>query len=243
MFVTQLIKEKKNIFKKYINYPEFKYENLKVYEDPVNYSIIGHAYEILFQLKYFKRNNYSLRNIKGLEKKELILSFKKSKLRDKILKKLYKIEKRINNNTYSMKDVLNLAYISNIRLEKDIIKKQHIDDMDILDLKKLNKSIKYKKLMKKDLIFNSFVSDDNIIGEIDIKSRKMIIDIKTVVDGTIKQDFINQLILYYLLSENRDIKKIGILFSRFKKLKVFKIRDILSKKKEKKLRRALQIGE
>lgn len=132
MFVTQLIKEKKNIFKKYINYPEFKYENLKVYENPINYSIIGHAYEILFQLKYFKRNNYSLRNVKGLEKKELILSFKKSKLRDKILKKLYKIEKRINNNTYSMKDVLNLAYISNIRLEKDIIKKQHIDDMDIL---------------------------------------------------------------------------------------------------------------
>lgn len=142
-----------------------------------------------------------------------------------------------------MKDVLNLAYISNIRLEKDIIKKQHIDDMDILDLKKLNKSIKYKKLMKKDLIFNSFVSDDNIIGEIDIKSRKMIIDIKTVVDGTIKQDFINQLILYYLLSENRDIKKIGILLSRFKKLKVFKIRDILSKKRERKLRKALQIGE
>lgn len=69
MFVTQLIKEKKNIFKKYINYPEFKYENLKVYENPVNYSIIGHAYEILFQLKYFKRNNYSLRNVKGLERK------------------------------------------------------------------------------------------------------------------------------------------------------------------------------
>lgn len=97
--------------------------------------------------------------------------------------------------------------------------------------------------MKKDLIFNSFVSDDNIIGEIDIKSRKMIIDIKTVVDGTIKQDFINQLILYYLLSENRDIKKIGILFSRFKKLKVFKVRDVLSKKRERKLRKALQIGE
>ena len=142
-----------------------------------------------------------------------------------------------------MKDVLNLAYISNIRLEKDIIKKQHIDDMDILDLKKLNKSIKYKKLMKKDLIFNSFVSDDNIIGEIDIKSNKMIIDIKTVVDGTVKQDFINQLILYYLLNENKDIKKIGILFSRFKKLKVFKVRDVLSKKREWKLRKALQIGE
>lgn len=242
MFATSLIRKREKKFNKYINYPKLELENLKFYKYPDNHSLVGHAFEILFQIKYIKKNNLPINTIKAYRKLEFLKSIN-TKTSGFAIWNLKRIEKAILSNKYTMKDILYLSYISNIREEKDLRKKYELNDSDAEDLKELKNHIKYKKLIKEKINFNVYVKSNNILGEIDIRTKDSIIDIKTVSNGELKESYINQVILYYLMSKDKNIKKVGILFSRFGKLKMYKIKDLLSKKNEKKLRRALRLGE
>jgi hypothetical protein len=253
MNVTELIKNDKiiNILRKEIKYPEIKIKNdLRYYKNPENHSLIGHAYEILFQIEYLKKNkSNNMYYIKAFRKinflidlKEKVSDVKKEKI-NKIIKKMKKIEKNISNYIFykeklNFKDIFYLAWISNIREQKQL-KIKNIDlKEDVKDLKNLKKGIKnFKKILKDEIKFNVYEKKEDIVGEIDIKNKKYILDIKTVIDGKINEYMINQLIMYYLISKNEEYKpkKIGILFSRFGKIKFVKIRKILSKEGEKRL--------
>ncbi len=65
------------------------------------------------------------------------------------------------------------------------------------------------------------------------------VGIKTVKDFKITEYQINQLLSYSLLL-NKKIKKIGILFSRFGKVKFFKVKDLISKRRLSKLGGVIQ---
>lgn len=256
MNVTEIIKkeEVKNILKKEIKYPEIKLKKeMKYYKNPENHNLIGIAYEIIFQIEYMKKNklnnmNYikAYRRIEYLTNlKEKVSDIKKEKI-NKIINNLKKTEKNIKNYIFNKgkinyKNIFYLVWISNIREQKQLkIKNIDLkkDVKDVKDLKHLKKGIKrFKKILKDEIRFNVYEKKADIVGEIDIKSRKYILDIKTVIEGKVNEYMINQLIMYYLISKNEEYKpkKIGILFSRFGKIKFVKIRKILSKKGEQRL--------
>lgn len=253
MNVTEIIKkeEVKNILKKEIKYPEIKLKKeMKYYKNPENHSLIGIAYEIVFQIEYMKKNKLNNMNyIKAYRKieyltnlKEKVSDIKKEKI-NKIINNLKKIEKNIKNYIFNKgkinyKNIFYLAWISNIRMQKQLKIKDIYLKKDVKDLKILKKGIKrFKKILKNEIKFNVYEKKEDIVGEIDIKNKRYILDIKTVIEGKVNEYMINQLIMYYLISKNEEYKpkKIGILFSRFGKIKFVKIRKILSKKGEKRL--------
>lgn len=257
MNVSTIINNEKYQLKleKYIDYPIYKVKNeLKYYNNPKNHDLIGHAYEIMFQLFYLKENErtdiFVLKCFKDFYKlgvlSKRISSEYKRKL-NKIIKLYTNIEKRIKNyltnkkyklDNRILKDILYLSQLVRIRDLEDIFKLKKIKKKDIRDLKILKESLfEYNDLIKKDILFNVSLrnNDLNISGELDLVLSNTIIDIKTVTENKITKKFINQLVLYYLLTKNKNIKKVGILFSRYGCLKLFHIRDIISEKNERKL--------
>lgn len=258
MQVTYLLRNKefKKKLKEIIKYPKGKIEeDLEFIGDPKSYSLIGHAYEILFQIEYLKkRKSVNINTIKSFRKRGLLLKFKAStsdeyiEKIEKILDKLKKIEKNIylyiqNKRKLSFKNILYLAKIGNIREISDIdfskIKKRDIEDIKELYLSFNKKEV--KKFLEKEMEFNVIVQYETLNGEIDIKMKDAIIDIKTVISGRITKDILNQLIIYYCMSKNElyKPKKIGIFFSRFGKIKYFKIRDLISEEDEKLIKKML----
>lgn len=258
MHVTYLLKNKefKKKLKEIITYPKGKIEeDLEFIGDPKNYSLIGHAYEILFQIEYLKkRKSVNINTIKSFRKRGLLLKFKAStsdeymEKIEVILDKLKNIEKNIylyiqGKRKLSLKNVLYLAKVGNIRELSDIefskIKKRDISDMEELHLSFKKKEV--IKLLEKEIEFNIMVQHETTNGEIDMKLKDCIIDIKTVISGRITKDTLNQLVLYYCLAKNElyKPKKIGIFFSRFGKVKYFKIRDLISEEKEKEILKLL----
>lgn len=228
MYVTSFIKKENKLLNKYIKNVEIESDKKLIYKNPKNHSLVGTAYELLF---HYKHNPYgfqysfkfNLSLIKGYGTKKSKRYYSKF---IKILKKRFKTEK----------DILKLAYLKNHREYKDIhnikIKKR-----DIRDLRLLNKKVTYK--LNEKALFSEKRKAFNIIGEIDILTKDNIIDIKTVIDNKVKREHIHQLVMYYLLMNDKNIKYISIFLSRYDDFKVIKIRDVLSEKSERKLRKKI----
>lgn len=225
--VTSLIKKKEKKFEKKITYPNLKEEDLKYFNYPKNYSLIGHAYEVLFQLKYLrKKNPRGIYILKAFKKRNWLKEYENINKVKKILNQLTLIEKRIYLKKETIRDILFLANVGLIRNPKKF--KIEINKEDIRDLRSLSKSLKdFKNIMRRDLYFNVYVKKGNVKGEIDIVGDNFIIDIKTVKSSKITTYQINQLITYSLLLDKK-IKKIGILFSRFGVLRFFKVKDLIN---------------
>lgn len=237
--VTTIIRQKKDKFKKKIKYPEIKEKDIKYYNSPKNHSLIGYAYEVLFQLKYLrKHNSKNVYILKAFKKRDMLMQYHYIKRVRKILVNLALIEKRIYLGKETLKDVLYLANVGLIRKIKEF--NIEINKEDIKDLKALKKGLKdFKDILEENLSFNVYVEKGNVKGEIDIIGDDFIIDIKTVKDFKITEYQINQLLSYSLLL-NKKIKKIGILFSRFGKVKFFKVKDLISEKRLSKLGGVIQ---
>ena len=245
-YITREIKynkKLKKILKKNINFSPLRISNKhKGWKNEINYSLLGNAYELLFQINQIKKEKrisdfHSLKYSRG---KEILLKYKDQETSFNILKKIYLYEKIImryisNNKTKGIdKAILYLTEVSNIRRDEDILKiklkKEDIKELTYMR-KKFNKKI-FKKI--KNSTFSYIVESGLLIGEIDIIEKNRIVDIKTTYDPIITRDMINQQILYVLLLEighGVKTKEIGIYFQKYNKLKIIKVKKLLKNKK------------
>lgn len=258
MTVSQIIncKEFENVFEKYINYPKVEIEKEILYKNPKNHDLIGHAYEILFQLFYLKYKGindiYRLKcfreysNFNFLQStvsvifenklKKIILKYRtiENRIREFVINKELKIDRRI------LKDILFLAKL--LIHKEEIYNIRKVNKKDIRDLKELIKGLKnFKRIFNEKLCFNVFLNHYNLIGEADFIYNKVLVDIKTITENKITKKHINQLVLYYILlkKNNYKINEIAILFSRYGEICFFSIKDIISEKGEKKLEKKI----
>ena len=243
-YITKEIKynkELKNILKENIKFNPIKISNKKLYwENEVDYSLMGNAYELLFQIEQIKKEKRisEFHGLKYSRGKEILLRTRNENTSNKLLKKIYKAEKNIMRYLSSKnkkkikieKDILILTNISNIRNDEKInsfkIKNKDIKEMKFL-IKHFDKKI-FKKI--KNSTFSYIVEGGLLIGEIDILQSKKIIDIKTTTNPIITREIINQQILYALLlkiNTGIEIKEIGIYFQKYKKLKMIKLKKII----------------
>lgn len=124
-----------------------------------------------------------------------------------------------------MEDLLKVTEIKNIK---------QIFNPVYQDLVELNKSIKKIKenFNGNYFILNPSFSQSNKIGgaDADIIMDDILIDIKTITVAKITKEMIAQLIGYYILAkkDNLKINKIGIYFSRYEKLQIYNISEIIT---------------
>ena len=246
-YITKEIKKNKdlkNILKKNINFKPIKISKKKKYwNNEIDYSLLGNAYELLFQIEQLKKEkrNTEFHGLKYSRGKEILLRMRDEKISSKLLSQIYKEEKNImkyisgKKKIKISKSILFLTEISNIRNDTPISKIK-ISKKDKKEMKYLIKNFD-KKIFKKikNSNFSYMVEAGLLIGEIDILQSKKIIDIKTTTNPTITREIINQQILYSILlkiNTGIEIKEIGIYFQKYKKLKMLKIKKIIKNEKE-----------
>lgn len=255
-YVTKEIKYSKTlrkVLKKTVSFKEkdisskFKTRNQKS-----NPTIIGNAYELVFQIEYFKKekNIFEFYNLKYSRTKKLLMENVHTEKTENILKSIFEHEKNIIRYMSGKKvkdlykSILYLTEVSFIREIHDSIKFiEKSNKKDIKELKSLHKKINkriFKKIKGAD--FNVVLQSGYLVGEIDILNKSMITDIKTTIFPTITKDMIYQQILYKIVLESsnpdRKIKYISIYLSKYNKLVTFKYSKII--KNEKLLKKHLQ---
>ena len=248
-YITREIKKNKEL--KEVLKDNMKFEPIKIskktefWENEIDYSLMGNAYELLFQIEQLKKEKRrtEFHTLKYSRGKDILLRSRDEKVSEILLKKIYYAEKdimkyihgkKIKENKIS-KSILFLTHISNIRDDKNIydrkVKKKEIKEMRYL-IKNFDKKI-LKKI--KNSTFSYMVESGLLIGEIDILESKKIIDIKTTTNPTITREIINQQVLYALLLKMNtgiQIKEIGIYFQKYKKLKMVKLKKIIKNEKK-----------
>ena len=235
--------ELKNILKENIEFSPIKISKKKKYwENEIDYSLMGNAYELLFQIKQLKKEKRKteFHGLKYSRGKGILLKNRENKIASKILKKIYFSEKEImkylSNQKYKniAKSILILTHVANIRNDENI-KKIKISKKEIKEMNYLIKTFDKKILKKiKNSSFSYMVESGLLIGEIDILESKKIIDIKTTTNPKITREMINQQILYALLlkiNTGIEVKEIGIYFQKYKKLKMIKLKKIIKNEK------------
>ena len=232
-------KDLKKILKENIKFSPIKISKKnKYWENEIDYSLLGNAYELLFQIIQIKKEkrNTEFHSLKYSRGKEILLRSREEKISSVLLKQIYQEEKNImmylsgKKKTKIEKSILFLTHISNIRND-DNIKKIKIRKKEIKEMKYLINNFD-KKIMKKikNANFSYMVEAGLLIGEIDILIPKKIIDIKTTTNPTITREIINQQILYAILlkiNTGIEIKEIGIYFQKYKKLKMVKMKKLI----------------
>ncbi len=107
-----------------------------------------------------------------------------------------------------------------------------------IDKKSLNKSYKHiyniSKRLKPGCKFNIPVSNRDTYGEIDIYDGKVIWDVKNSIKLELKPEYIHQILIYAIMT---DVKKVGIIFTRFGVMWKINTRKIITKKGVKKIKK------
>ncbi len=119
-----------------------------------------------------------------------------------------------------------------------------IDPGDIQDLKNIYSITDFDLLVSKQrcILNPSFDEASKLVGgaDADLLIDNMLIDIKTTKLCTLKRDYFNQLIGYYVLTKIRgadgkanyaNISKLGVYFSRFAYLHLFEVKDFINDEK------------
>lgn len=244
-FVTKEIvknKDLKNILKENINFKTISIsEKSKYWDYDIDFSLLGNAYEMLFQIQQIKKEKRlsEFHGLKYSRGKEILIRSRYEYSSQNLLKKINKYEKIIMNYLYGNKEkkieeaILYLTRIAEIR-DDEKIKEINILKEEIKQLKIMKKNFDKKILKKiKNSNFNYVVESGYLTGEIDILNKDIIIDIKTTIYPEITRDMINQLIIYTILLEINtgiEIKKVGIYFEKYKKLKIIKIKKLFKDK-------------
>jgi len=116
-----------------------------------------------------------------------------------------------------------------------------VEEGDMDDLFELMKEIRIEEFIAKEhmLLNPTFGEASKLVGgaDADIIMDGVLIDIKTVKDLTIKREYFDQLIGYYVLTriggidgikESPEIKELGIYFSRYGKLVKFSVKELIA---------------
>jgi len=225
-----------------------------------NYGLIGTAYDYLLRFLIKKKNKSAIENAWIAEKaiKKIQDLIKNSKDSTESYKKLIEIlEKTVNFSKAIYRDYTKYGS-DNLLIETCIALAQidpifrafyldpnlgSLDKRDIEDLKKIKEitDLKLFKSEKSCYLNPNFGEASQIIGgaEADLIIDDCIIEIKTIKELKLKREHINQLVGYYLLSligkvngekEKKDIKDLGVYFSRYNILCKFSINDVLVNK-------------
>ena len=254
-YVTKEIKYSKKlrkILKKEVSFKEIDVKNkIKKRKKKSNPSLIGNAYELLFQIEFLikEKNIFDFYNLKYSRTKTLIRDNVQTEIGTKVLKSIYKHEKNIIMYMDKKKvsglyeSILYLTDIAYIREVKDIYKfEKRFTKRDQSELKDMHKKMD-KKIFKKinGCEFNVVVQNGYLLGEVDILTKDNIIDIKTTIFPTITKEMIYQQIIYKIMIEkslNRKIKTISIYLSKYNYLVNFKYKKLM--KNENKLKKYLE---
>lgn len=250
-YVTKEIQKKeiRKVLDKYIDFKEYNITDEEyTVSKGINNSIIGSSFEILFQIEKLKyeKKEMKIERMKFFRGYILISScFKKIGADDKIKELLRKSDaaieiinkylsnKKVNNKSL-MKSILFLDFISLFREPKQIYYyKEKFGSAEVKELILLKDNIGKKILKKyKGAYFNYGVSFKEIAGEIDILVEEKIIDMKSTNYPIFTKDMIFQLVMYWYVCKKSgiSIEKIGIFFTRFNKVEMFKVKNIVSKK-------------
>lgn len=261
MYVTSEIKTNKKLISAINKYTKFKPYQIKsgiiVSTTPKHPSLIGNAFEVLFQIEIFKKKGilFDFRKFKAFRGLAIIYSeIQKLKVteREKALYIMNVVQKhesiiyKYSNNYKIKKDdlyrsVLFLAYLGQIRDFNDFFTlKFKINKMDKDDLALFHKTINSKfvdKYSKNNMVFNQVIKYNELYGEIDLIIDNCIIDIKTTRTGYFSDEMYKQLIMYYFLLKKNGVhlKTISIYFARFDKEERININKTFIKNGEKKL--------
>ena len=88
--------------------------------------------------------------------------------------------------------------------------------------------------MKPGCKFNIPISNRDTYGEIDIYDGKVIWDVKNSIKLELKPEYIHQILIYAIMT---DVKKVGIIFTRFGVMWKIDTRKIITKKGIKKIKK------
>ena len=218
-----------------------------------NYRLVGTAFDYLLRFYVQQQNPQAIhhgwiaeRSVKILKSKELTRLYEQAYLIIVQAKEEYARYLETHQVTDDLlKSSLLLAKLDVVYRAKKIPENlEQIDEKDIEDLRKLLAIVEPSTFKSSGVvILNPEFGLASVLvrgADADLLIDDLLIDIKTVKEASLSQEYFNQLIGYYALSKieridgtpsQHEIKRLGIYFSRYSYLHIMPIEEVIDEQR------------